>query len=130
MWGGVWPSDTAGLVLSESRFNLHAYLARKDSPPVENRSESTDDSFVKMIYTPGFPPMTKKLRGVRGMIPNATKVDETLVRRLEAAAARELTSEELRAQRVSFVYGNMPQDSSLSRKEVVDALAKAEGIAV
>jgi hypothetical protein len=83
-----------------------------------------------MIYTPGFPPMTKKLRGVRGMIPNATKVDETLVRRLEAAAARELTSEELRAQRVSFVYGNMPQDSSLSRKEVVDALAKAEGIAV
>jgi hypothetical protein len=53
--------------------------------------------------------------------------DPDLVRRLEAAASRALTKEEVRAQRVSFVYGNMPQDSSVSRAEIAAIIAKIEG---
>jgi hypothetical protein len=71
--------------------------------------------------------MSKKRGGVRGMITGTLKTDESLVQRLHAAAARELTKEELLAQRVSFAYGNLPQDSSVSRNEVAAMIAKIEG---
>lgn len=66
-------------------------------------------------------------RGVRGMIPNNLKTDETLIRKLEESAKLPLTKEEARAQRVSFVYGNMPQDSSVSRNEIANIIARIEG---
>jgi hypothetical protein len=55
------------------------------------------------------------------------KTDPELIRRLEASAKRQLSKDEVRAQRVSFVYGNMPQESSMSRNQVEAIIAKIEG---
>ena len=62
------------------------------------------------------------------MIKTTTAPDEALARRLRDAAKRVLTKEELRAQRVSFAYGNLPQDSStVSRTRVEEVIAQIEG---
>lgn len=74
--------------------------------------------------------MTGKKRqgGFQGMIKAKTAPDEALLRRLQDAAKRVLTKDELRAQRVSFAYGNLPQDSStVSRARVEEVIAKIEG---
>lgn len=51
----------------------------------------------------------------------------TLTERLKAAAARPMTSEELWRQRVSFVYGQLGADSTLTKPEVEAILARHEG---
>jgi hypothetical protein len=61
------------------------------------------------------------------MMATETRTDEALVRRLEAAAQGEMTKEEVHAQRVSFAYGNMPQDSSVSRAQVEAVIARIDG---
>lgn len=66
------------------------------------------------------------LRGFHVM-PNEPKTDLALLERLRIAASREMTPEEVRRQRVSFVYGNLPDSSSMTRHEVEAALARLEG---
>ncbi len=53
--------------------------------------------------------------------------DSQLLKRLEAAAKHVMTAEEIRRQRVSFVYGNMPHDAAMTRHQVQEVLARLEG---
>jgi hypothetical protein len=69
---------------------------------------------------------TKKESGW-GKVVNTPKTDDGLLRRLDEAAKRGLTKNELHMQRVSFVFGNLPNDSTLTRQQVEAALAKSEG---
>lgn len=46
------------------------------------------------------------------------KTDPKISDRLKQAATKELTNEELKKQRVSFVFGNMPANSSVTRQQV------------
>ncbi|HEY4944204.1 MAG TPA: hypothetical protein VII56_22445 [Rhizomicrobium sp.] len=66
-------------------------------------------------------------RGKTTMADFAPKTDAALLERLNAAAKRGLTKNELHMQRVSFVYGNLPTDSTLTRQQVAAELAKGEG---
>lgn len=63
----------------------------------------------------------------RCCMPVNVKTDEELLKRLEAAATRALTRDELRRQRVSFVYGNLPTDSTITRHQVEQELGLIEG---
>ncbi len=63
------------------------------------------------------------------MIPKEPlKIDEELEQRLRKAAATPMTKEEVRRQRISFVYGNLPQSSTLTREEVEKLLDAREGV--
>lgn len=44
-----------------------------------------------------------------------------------SAARHEMTPDEIRRQRVSFVYGNLPHDNPMTKHQVANALARAEG---
>ena len=65
--------------------------------------------------------------GIRCNMPNDLKTDPDLIRRLEAAARHVLTRSEIHKQRVSFIYGNLPSDSPITRHQVEVAVAKIEG---
>jgi hypothetical protein len=56
------------------------------------------------------------------------KTDRDFLDRLEAAAKQHLNRDQLFHQRVSFVYGNMPSDSSVTRMQVERELARSEGV--
>jgi hypothetical protein len=60
-------------------------------------------------------------------MPEQPKTDPQLIRRLERAAKHEMSAEEIRRQTVSFVYGNLPQGNTLTRREVAEALARLGG---
>lgn len=53
--------------------------------------------------------------------------DSALLERLKAAAAYKMSRDEIQRQRLSFVFGNMPADSSMTRPQVIEALALLEG---
>lgn len=56
------------------------------------------------------------------------KTDAGLLARLRAAAGRTVSPAELHQQRVSFIYGNLPGDSAITRDQVevaVRAIDKA-----
>lgn len=55
------------------------------------------------------------------------KTDQALLERLKAAASHKMSREEVMRQRLSFVYGNMPIDSEMTRPQVREALARLEG---
>lgn len=55
------------------------------------------------------------------------RTDSVLLARLTEAAKRQLTSSELRKQRVSYVFGNMRDESTMSRAQVEAVLDRAEG---
>ena len=55
------------------------------------------------------------------------KTDQKLLDRLSASARGGVTKEELHKQRVSYVYGNLPKESTATRKQVEEALARIEG---
>lgn len=57
------------------------------------------------------------------------KTDQQLLERLHMAAKQPMSNEELRKQRVSFVYGNLPADSSMTRHQVMATLDRLEGVA-
>jgi hypothetical protein len=57
------------------------------------------------------------------------KTDEALLNRLHKATVQSATKEELHKQRVSFVYGNLPDDSTITKQQVEAALARIEGSA-
>ena len=60
-------------------------------------------------------------------MPVDTKTDAAFVERLRAAAKRGLSVNEVREQRVSFVYGNLPKGSPMTRHQVKEALERSEG---
>lgn len=60
-------------------------------------------------------------------MPADLHTDAKLIQRLEQAAKREMSAEEVRMQRVSYVYGNMPHDAGMTRHRVAEVLARLEG---
>jgi hypothetical protein len=50
------------------------------------------------------------------------KTNEALLGRLAAAARRGVSSEDRRKQRLSFVYGNLPKGSDMTKTQVEEAL--------
>ena len=57
----------------------------------------------------------------RKQFQNVTAPDPELVRLLDASRDRVVTEEELREQRISFAFGNAPNDSDLITKDSVRA---------
>lgn len=55
------------------------------------------------------------------------KTDEALLERLRESARRPLTKREVAEQRISWVYGNLPDDSTLTRDEVARIIEAHEG---
>ena len=55
------------------------------------------------------------------------KTDEALIERLKQSASTPVTKKELECQRVSFVYGNLPTDSTITKERVVQRLKQKEG---
>lgn len=60
-------------------------------------------------------------------MPNDLKTDQALLQRLEAAAHREVGREELLRQRVSFIYGNLPEESTITRHQIEERLERFAG---
>jgi len=55
------------------------------------------------------------------------KTDDALIRRLEQSVKKQLTKEELEQQRISFVYGNLPNKSTITRDRVARKIKENEG---
>ncbi len=55
------------------------------------------------------------------------KTDDALIKRMEDSAKKPITKEELERQRVSFVYGNLPNDSTITRDRVAKKIKSNEG---
>jgi len=55
------------------------------------------------------------------------KTDPELIRRLKASTKKPVTKEQLDRQRVSFVYGNLPSGSSITRDQVARKIKENEG---
>ncbi|MCY3728584.1 MAG: hypothetical protein OXF97_06270 [Nitrospira sp.] len=47
---------------------------------------------------------------------------------MKRAASKPMTKEEVRKQRLSFVYGQLPSSSTLTREEVAKLLDAREGV--
>lgn len=60
-------------------------------------------------------------------MPNEIRTDEALLARLRRAANVDMTGDQLRAQRISFIHGNLPHESTMSRDEIERTLEKHEG---
>lgn len=60
-------------------------------------------------------------------MPNEIRSDEMFLERLRKAARMAMTGEQLRAQRISFIHGSMPHESTMSREKIEEALEKHEG---
>ncbi len=60
-------------------------------------------------------------------MPEQPKTDPILLERLQRAAKHEMSAEEVRRQRVSFVYGNLPHDNPMTKQQVASAIARMEG---
>ena len=61
-----------------------------------------------------------------GMIARL-ETDSGLIKRLQESAGKPITKKELAEQRVSFVYGNLPGKSTITRDRVEKRLKKNEG---
>lgn len=57
----------------------------------------------------------------------ALKTDPALLQRLQKSAGEPITKEELVRQRVSFVYGNLPTSSTITRDRVEEKIKNNEG---
>ncbi len=53
--------------------------------------------------------------------------DEALLARLRRAALMPIDRRQLHTQKVSFIYGNLPHDSTVTRAEIETALDTIEG---
>lgn len=58
-------------------------------------------------------------------MPEDIKTDDSLLRRLTKSGG--ITREMLMRQRISFIYGALPPDSTITRQQIEDALKAAEG---
>lgn len=61
-------------------------------------------------------------------MPKDLKTDADLLRRLHDAVRHQMTRDELRAQKVSFILGAMPKDSTVTKGQVEEILNKSEGV--
>lgn len=59
-------------------------------------------------------------------MPTNVITDRSLLDRLSAAAKRGVSMAERRQQRVSFVYGNMPKGSAMTKHQVEKALERLD----
>lgn len=59
------------------------------------------------------------------MVQVKYRTDSELVKRLEAAAKRKRTQEEIEKQRVSFIYSGMGKKSGMSKADIEKAIKKA-----
>lgn len=57
----------------------------------------------------------------------ALPVPDNLEELLRQAAKKDLTLDELRAQRISFAVGMMPDDSTMTRRDIEELLKKRYG---
>lgn len=55
------------------------------------------------------------------------KTDQNLLRALQEASQRKQTPQEVQAQRISFVYGSMKSDNSLTREQVKKIVVRQDG---
>lgn len=55
------------------------------------------------------------------------KTDEGLLRALQRAASQDLTADEVRRQRISFVVGSLKDSNTVSKERVRSVLDKQEG---
>lgn len=60
-------------------------------------------------------------------MPHNIATDSALLAKLSAASRVALTREQLRRQRVSFIYGSLPKDSTITRQQIENVLSKSEG---
>ena len=58
-------------------------------------------------------------------MPNDIKTDAGLLARL--SKARGIDHETLIRQRISFIYGALPPDSTITREQIAEAVRKIEG---
>lgn len=56
-----------------------------------------------------------------------TEEEETLIARLRRSAGKPLTKQEVEAQRISWVFGNLPTSSKLTRDDVVKLIKARDG---
>ncbi len=56
------------------------------------------------------------------------ETNKILIEALKSAASRKLTAKELLEQRVSFIYGSLKSNSSITKEEVRKTIKKQEGI--
>ncbi len=56
------------------------------------------------------------------------KTDAHLLRRLQESASQPVTKAQLERQRVSFIYGNLPPDSEITRERVEERVKSNEGV--
>jgi hypothetical protein len=61
------------------------------------------------------------------MMTAALKTDASLIERLRKAAEKPITKDELARQRVSFVFGNLPDNSGITREQVSQKIKENEG---
>jgi hypothetical protein len=59
-------------------------------------------------------------------MPEDIKTDSKLIERLRNSG-RYVTREQLRRQRVSYIMGSLPQDSTITRREIERILEQNEG---
>lgn len=53
--------------------------------------------------------------------------DKELEKKLEAAADTDMSEEELKEQKVSYVYGSMKHDDGITKQQVKDFMKKSGG---
>ena len=61
-------------------------------------------------------------------MPHDIKTDVNLLRRLTTPMA--VSREQLLRQRVSFIYGALPQDSTITRHQIEETLKRGEGVTI
>lgn len=59
-------------------------------------------------------------------MPNDIKTDATLLRRLTVSHG--VSRDQLRRQRVSFIYGALPKDSSITHQQIEQVLDRHDGV--
>lgn len=62
------------------------------------------------------------------LMPNNIESDATLLQRLRTAS-HPITKRELTSQRVSFIYGNLPEGSTITREQIEARITYTEGLA-
>ncbi|MCH8049530.1 hypothetical protein IH979_02365 [Patescibacteria group bacterium] len=55
------------------------------------------------------------------------KTDADLIKRLQESASKPIKKEELDRQRASYVFGNLPSDSTITRESVEKRIKMNEG---
>ena len=59
-------------------------------------------------------------------MPTDIKTDAKLLKRLEASTKTKASKARLRKQRVSFIFGALPADSTITRDQIKSVLAKLD----